>query len=146
MPQRVQQNAFTLIELLIVIAIVGLLAGIVVAIVNPDQYLKQGRDSQRIAKIFALQTAISNAVTRGQIELVDTSSCTDCNSIDGGSAVDGSGWVRFDNLGGTGIKDYIPILPKDPKNDGSLMFSYYSDGNMHEDRSVGVLSKYIEKN
>ncbi len=39
-----EKDSFTLIELLIVIAIIGILAAVVVLILNPQQLLAQGRE------------------------------------------------------------------------------------------------------
>lgn len=54
-----QKSAFTLIELLIVIAIVAILAVVVVLTLNPAQMLAQGRDSNRISDMSSLNTAIN---------------------------------------------------------------------------------------
>lgn len=51
--------AFTLIELLIVIAILGILATIVLVLVNPAERLSQTRDAGRIAAVAQLGRAIS---------------------------------------------------------------------------------------
>ncbi|MDE2144982.1 MAG: prepilin-type N-terminal cleavage/methylation domain-containing protein, partial [Patescibacteria group bacterium] len=42
-----ERSSFTLIELLIVIAIIGILAAVVVLVLNPAQLLSQSRDSRR---------------------------------------------------------------------------------------------------
>ena len=54
-----QKSAFTLIELLIVIAIVAILAVVVVLTLNPAQMLAQGRDSNRISDMSTLNTAVN---------------------------------------------------------------------------------------
>ncbi|MDE2144961.1 MAG: type II secretion system protein, partial [Patescibacteria group bacterium] len=42
-----ERSSFTLIELLIVIAIIGILASALVLVLNPAQLLSQSRDSRR---------------------------------------------------------------------------------------------------
>jgi prepilin-type N-terminal cleavage/methylation domain-containing protein len=51
--------AFTLIELLIVIAIIAVLALVVVLAINPAELLKQSRDSVRLSDVSSLQTALN---------------------------------------------------------------------------------------
>lgn len=139
-----KEQGFTLIELLVVIAIIGILAGVVVAIINPAEYLAQTRDARRINDLLSVQTSIISALTNNEIILVDTSSCTNCNSIDGTNLIDGTGWVRFTNTSGNGLINWIPVLPKDLINTNPFMFSYYSDGNTFELNAVLESEKYIE--
>ena len=56
---RVSSKAFTLIELLITIAIIAILAVVVVTTINPVQLLAQGRDGNRISDMRNLYGAIS---------------------------------------------------------------------------------------
>lgn len=142
--QKTAQDGFTLIELLVVVVIIGILAGVVAAIINPAEYIAQTRDARRINDLLNVQTAIINAITNNEITLTDTSTCTDCNSIDGSNLIDGTGWVRFTALSGNGLINWIPVLPKDPVNESPLMFSYYSDGNTFELNAVLESEKYIE--
>jgi prepilin-type N-terminal cleavage/methylation domain-containing protein len=53
------QKGFTLIELLIVIAVVAVLATVVLITLNPSELLKQARDSNRVADIKTLDTALT---------------------------------------------------------------------------------------
>lgn len=57
------RDAFTLIELLIVVAIVSVLALVVVLVLNPGQLLLQSRDSNRISDLDALQSALNFYIT-----------------------------------------------------------------------------------
>lgn len=53
------RRAFTLIELLIVIAIIAILSIVVVLVLNPVQLLMQSRDSNRVSDLATISTAIS---------------------------------------------------------------------------------------
>ncbi|MCL5016431.1 MAG: type II secretion system GspH family protein, partial [Patescibacteria group bacterium] len=58
-PHKVnERSSFTLIELLIVIAIIGILASVVVLVLNPAQLLSQSRDSRRTQDLSNLNNAI----------------------------------------------------------------------------------------
>ncbi len=51
-------KAFTLLELLIVVAIIGVLSVALVMILNPSEMLKKSRDAQRISDLTALKKAV----------------------------------------------------------------------------------------
>lgn len=121
-------KGFTLIELLIVIVVIGILAGVVVSIINVKEYQAQARDARRMNDMLSVQTAIIDSIATGSIALVDTSSCADCDSTSGTKSIDGTGWVKFNNLKGRGLIDVISVLPTDPINSDPYYFSYYSDG------------------
>lgn len=52
-------KGFTLLELLIVIAILAVLASVTVIVINPAELLARARDSQRMGDIAAINTALS---------------------------------------------------------------------------------------
>lgn len=56
-------RGFTLLELLIVIAVIVVLAGILILILNPAETLARSRDAQRIADLNSLKTALGIYVT-----------------------------------------------------------------------------------
>lgn len=132
--------AFTLIELIIVIAIISILAAIVVLFINPSKLFASARNSQRANDLGTIQTAISryiadspyNSVFRslsdfnGYTLLMSdavASNIGKCNGavngINSGTTITGSYSV---GSGGVGVVDFTPLLnngyltqvPKDP--------------------------------
>ena len=56
-------QGFTLLELLIVVAIIAILSVALVFVLNPAESLKKARDSQRVADLNTLKTALGVYVT-----------------------------------------------------------------------------------
>lgn len=137
-----KQNGFTLIELLIVIVIIGILASVVVSVINVSEYQKQARDARRMSDVLSVQSAIIDSLANGGISLVSTGSCSDCTSILGLDNINGTGWVKFENKSGRGLRDIISNLPSDPINSGEYFYSYYSDGIDFEINAVFESERY----
>ena len=57
------KKGFTLLELLIVIAILSILGAIVIFLLNPAETLKKARDSQRISDLSTIKTALGIYMT-----------------------------------------------------------------------------------
>jgi len=58
-----KEGGFTLLELLIVIAIIAILSVALVIVLNPSETLKKSRDAQRISDLSTLKTAIGLYMT-----------------------------------------------------------------------------------
>ena len=63
MMKKNKNSGFTLLELLIVIAIIAILSVALVIVLNPAETLKKARDSQRISDLSTLKTAIGLYLT-----------------------------------------------------------------------------------
>lgn len=73
--KNIFQKGFTLVELLVVIAVIGVLAAVVLLAINPAEQIARGKDANRISTIEGLGKAMSNYVTNntGTIPVVNGS-------------------------------------------------------------------------
>jgi len=53
-----KEQGFTLIELLVVITIIGILAGLVLVVLDPSFFFGRGRDSRRQSDIQSVRAAL----------------------------------------------------------------------------------------
>lgn len=150
---------FTLIELLIVIAIIAILAVVVVITLNPVEFLRQGRDSDRISDMYNLNQAMTLTQLDGlsygntntvYISIPDpalsgtaTSTCPNmglppaptgwtyqCSSPQNFRRTDGTGWMPV-NFQSAQEGSMFGALPVDPINSTSsfLYYTYVYGGN-----------------
>ena len=124
------KKGFTLLELLIVIAILAVLGAMVIFLLNPAETLRKARDSQRISDLGTIKTALGLYLTNvASPDLDGTGNCTTnfwssagtstsnylYTSEASSSLVDGNGWIPV-NLsvltGGSPISNF----PVDPVN------------------------------
>ncbi len=130
-------SGFTLVELLVVVAIVAVLAGVIVVAINPAALLQKNRDAMRLQDLDNVHRAMSLALADGEVTLTETGSCNSCSSGTGTRAVDGTGWVKFSvPTGKTGLAKYLPELPLDPLNLGSNVYTYAADSAAYELNAV----------
>jgi prepilin-type N-terminal cleavage/methylation domain-containing protein len=105
------QKGFTLIEVLLVVAIIAILAGIVIIAINPSKQLADSRNGQRSADVATIlngvyQYAVDNSSTPSTITTTATEVCAT------GSA-SCTGLIDLGVL--TAAGKYAVSLPKDPQ-------------------------------
>jgi len=150
-------KGFTLVELLIVIAILAALAAAVVVVLNPAELLAQARDSQRLNDMGVVRDALALHLTQGVtgggvIDLSTAGVCSVNNATNNGCCslpsncpnissatpaqiaffrnirtVNGDGWVDV-NLGLTLGGSPLSTLPIDPTNSGNFFYAYIAGG------------------
>ena len=126
---RNQDGGFTLIEVLLVVAIIAILAGIVILAINPNKQLGDTRNSQRQADVNTIlnatyQYSIDN---QGNLPTGITGTPSD---ICGTSASDCSGLVNLSVLSDNG--KYLVAIPHDPKTgsaSGNTKYQISKDAN-----------------
>ncbi len=147
MKKTEQEKGFTLLELLIVVAIIGIVGGVMIVVVNPIELLKKSRDSRRVGDLTSLQSAINFYLVNYPNPSLDNSAqdhctnyiyfstteacsicpsdriCTCPSSTASSTAIDGTGWLPVNLLS---IQEGSPIsnLPLDPKNRGNYYYTY----------------------
>ncbi len=116
--RRTTLSGFTLLEVLMVIGILAILAGVVLVAINPARQFKIARDSQRTANV----TAILNAIGQNMTDHGGTFTCE-------GVVPDISpSPTIMTSLGGFDIShcivpDYLSTLPFDPSREGSYFLN-----------------------
>jgi type IV pilus assembly protein PilA len=109
-----EQKGFTLLEILLVIAAIGLLAAIVLIAINPNRQINQARNAQRRSDINSIYKAIEQyLIDRGNypagIISLKRDICKTKNETVGGST-NCTGKVDLREL----VPEYIAGIPEDP--------------------------------
>jgi prepilin-type N-terminal cleavage/methylation domain-containing protein len=115
-------KGFTLVELIIVIAIIGILVTAVLFTINPLKVLSDSRNTTRKQDVLNLTKAIQKGMIEGTLTL--TSGDTDSsNSALTNFAIDGTGYVKFTKISNTPAAQAnlnIARLPQDPLNNAVI--------------------------
>jgi prepilin-type N-terminal cleavage/methylation domain-containing protein len=118
-PKR--QGGFTLIELLIVATMIGLLAGILVAVINVPFFLGGTRNSRRKVEVKTIADAVFEyTLDKSQYPATITDESTEiCNE----DALDCTGYIDLSVL--TDGEGYLTSIPNDPINENPDGTGYF---------------------
>ena len=122
MIQKNSNKGFTLIELVIVIAIIAVLGTAVFLNIKPGDILSNSRNSTRKSDVGNLVTAINKSLVNGDIILVTTNGAfKSSNDANVSFVVTGGGYVPFSQPSTTVINKLdLNKLPTDPLNGNSI--------------------------
>ena len=111
-------RAFTLIELIIVIAIIAILAALSFVAVNPAKRIGQAQDDERLTEARSIEEAIEKYTVDKRVLPNSISSANDglyMITITSLSGQVSCGGLDIDELNiSTELNDYLPSLPLDP--------------------------------
>ncbi|OGM25127.1 hypothetical protein A2962_02385 [Candidatus Woesebacteria bacterium RIFCSPLOWO2_01_FULL_39_61] len=127
-------EGFTLFELLLVIAIIGILSTVLVVVINPGRQLAKARDTQRETDILAILGAIYQYTSEHSGDLPDTDGDPLTSNFPTSLTCIGSSFGCFDlaSAGETGetiVPEYMAEIPTDPKTKTSEDYLIMVDAN-----------------
>jgi type IV pilus assembly protein PilA len=116
-----EQKGFTLIEVLLVVAIIAILAGIVILAVNPGKQLGDTRNSERRADVNTILNAVYqySIDNQGNLPSSITTTTTDICATGASSC---TGLVDLSVLAANG--KYLVAIPSDPQT-GTATDTHY---------------------
>jgi len=133
-------TGFTLVELIIVIAILAVMTAVVVIVLNPGELLAQARDAQRINDLETLRAALATYIAL--VPNLDLGACpaggtctfnpgaglgpfddNTCSAVSTANNITGTGWVSVNLIGIPGGSP-VASLPIDPVNNATYFYGY----------------------
>jgi prepilin-type N-terminal cleavage/methylation domain-containing protein len=148
-----RKTGFTLMELLIVIAIIGTLATVMIVSINPPRQLAKARDTDREADLISILAAVYQYTAEHSGDLPDTDGDPATSNFPTSETCIGTDVGCFDlasagETGDTIVPVYLAEIPSDPRTGtppGDTDYTIYVDANNRliasasgETRTIGV--------
>ena len=110
---RKRYEGFSLIEILVVVALIIILATITIVAINPGKNFRDTRNAQRSADVNAILSAVTQYTTDGHALPAGISACVADPEVGDSIGTDGVDLGAL--LTGTGDTDYMVSVPMDPQ-------------------------------
>ena len=125
-----RENAFSLVEIVIVIAIIGVLVATTIVIFKPYEIFANGRNAKRVTDISALNSAMGHWLSREGAREEDPYSILGLTASGVLAITPQDGSILGEGVDATTVSQlalpaYLQILPKDP--DGSTEYRIGAD-------------------
>lgn len=119
-----QKEGFTLLEVLLVIATIGILAAIVIVAINPNRQLSQVRDTERQSDVNAWSKAMEQVlIDQGEYSAGITNQYQPvCNDVVTAACVD---------LSGDLVSAYVADVPEDPDPSNHYYIAIHPENNWY---------------
>jgi prepilin-type N-terminal cleavage/methylation domain-containing protein len=106
---------FTLLEVLLVVAVIAILAGVVIIAINPGKQLGDSRNSQRMTDVNTILNAVYQYSydNGGPPATVTTVATEICNTGVAGATCTSGGLIDLSAV--TANAKYVASMPKDPQ-------------------------------
>lgn len=101
-------SGFSIPELMLVVAIIGILASASLVFLNPVQAIKRSRDAVRLHGLNTLKSALVLAIQNGMSFGNRCLSVSPCDSLNNALTSDGNGYIDMD------LSKDLSSLPRDP--------------------------------
>lgn len=108
-------KGFSLIEILVVVALIVILATITIVAINPAKNFRDTRNAQRSADIMQILNAVTQYTSEQGHFLSDLGTIETCPTPT--TIVDGVADTGEVNLANVLVDDYIVAIPEDPNAD-----------------------------
>lgn len=117
-------EGFSLIEILVVVALIIILAAITIIAINPAKNFRDTRNAQRASDVNAILNAVTQYTSDGGTlsDLGDIAKCKDENDIDQSTKIGTEAEEGYVNLAAKFVGtegnavDLLVAIPKDPSN------------------------------
>lgn len=112
---RKRYEGFSLIEILVVVALIVILSTITIVAINPGKNFRDTRNAQRSSDVNSILNAVTQYTTDGKILPTGIAACDPTDPTIGTPIGTATGNVNLGAiLTGTGDADYMVSIPVDP--------------------------------
>jgi len=118
---QIEKRGFTLVELLVVITVITILAGI--SVVTYTQVQKNARDGKRKADLTSIQNNLELYYSSYNQYPGETSVCESSRGSCDSCPCSGNDWTGT-TIATALVSAYVKDLPADPKNDDTYYYEY----------------------